>query len=65
MAKLAVINSEYPAGGRLEVYGEEIAGGWAPTGTWRVCTAEGRRARCRASGWTSSPTIVGRSGPTV
>ena len=26
MAKLAVINSEYPAGGRLEVYGEEIAG---------------------------------------
>ena len=26
MAKLAVINSEYPAGGRLEVYCEEIAG---------------------------------------
>ena len=26
MARLAVIYSEYPAGGRLEVYGEEIAG---------------------------------------
>ena len=26
MAKLAVINSEYSTGGRLEVYGEEIAG---------------------------------------
>ena len=26
MEKLAVINSEYPAGGRLEVYSEEIAG---------------------------------------
>jgi hypothetical protein len=26
MARLAVINSEYPAGGRLEVYAEEIAG---------------------------------------
>lgn len=26
MATLAVMYSEYPAGGRLEVYGEEIAG---------------------------------------
>ncbi len=26
MARLAVIYSEYPAGGRLGVYGEEIAG---------------------------------------
>ena len=26
MVKLAVIYSEYPAGGRLEVYSEEIAG---------------------------------------
>jgi hypothetical protein len=26
MARLAVIYSEYPAGGRLEVYREEIAG---------------------------------------
>lgn len=26
MAKLAVIYSKYPAGGRLEVYGEEIVG---------------------------------------
>jgi hypothetical protein len=52
-----------------------LAGGWestarrlrasAPTGTWRVRTAEGRSARYRALGWTSSPTIVGRSGPTV
>ena len=52
-----------------------LAGGWgstarrsrasAPTGTWRVCTAEGRRARCRASGWTSSPIIGDRAVPTV
>ena len=64
MARLAVL-AQYPLpGGQLEVYGEEIAG-VRSTGTWRVCTAEGRRARCRASGWTSSPTIVGRSGLTV
>ena len=63
MVKLAVINSEYPAGGRLEVYCEEIAGVRSHgdlAGLHRR-----RRARCRASGWISSPTIVGRSGPTV
>jgi hypothetical protein len=38
MARLAVIYSEYPSGGRLEVYGEEIAGvrsHWDLTGLHR------------------------------
>ena len=64
MAKLAVINSEYPAGGRLEVYGEEIAG-VRSHGDLPGLHRRRKESPMRASGWTSSPTIVGRSGPTV
>ncbi len=63
MARLAVTYSEYPAGGRLGVYGGEIAGARSHGGL--AGPHRRRRARCRASGWTPSPTVVGRSGPTA
>ena len=64
MAKLAVINSEYPAGGRLEVYGEEIAG-VRSHGDLAGLHRRRKESPMSSLRWTSSATIVGRSGPTV